>query len=86
MWAVHIRFARREPQQRSYPKTGVRPLRVSALETTKEKWLEAEAYRMAGEIARLAPEHDAAKTEAYFDLRSLPRVSSRQRPGNCARR
>jgi predicted ATPase len=67
MWAVHIRFARREPQQRSYPKTGVRPLRVSALETTKEKWLEAEAYRMAGEIARLAPEHDAAKTEAYFD-------------------
>jgi predicted ATPase len=40
---------------------------VSALETTKEKWLEAEAYRMAGEIARLAPEHDAAKAEAYFD-------------------
>ena len=40
---------------------------MTTLETTKEKWLEAEAYRMAGEIARLAPEHDAAKAEAYFD-------------------
>ena len=40
---------------------------MTTLETTKEKWLEAEAYRMAGEIARLAPEHDAAKAEAYFE-------------------
>jgi len=40
---------------------------MTTLKTTKEKWLEAEAYRMAGEIARLAPEHDAAKAEAYFE-------------------
>jgi len=40
---------------------------MTTLETTKEKWLEAEAHRMAGEIARLAPEHDAAKAEAYFE-------------------
>jgi predicted ATPase len=39
---------------------------MTAVETTKEKWCEAEVYRIAGEITRLAPEPDAAKAEAYF--------------------
>jgi class 3 adenylate cyclase/predicted ATPase len=40
---------------------------VTAMETTKEKWFEAEVYRTAGEITLLAPEPDAAKAEAHFE-------------------
>jgi predicted ATPase len=35
--------------------------------TTKEKWFEAEVHRIAGDIALLSPEPDAAKAEAYFE-------------------
>ena len=34
---------------------------------TKERWWEPEVNRIAGEIALLSPEPDAAKTEAYFE-------------------
>jgi len=40
---------------------------ITAVETTKEKWLAAEVQRTAGEIALLSPDPDAAKAEAYFD-------------------
>jgi predicted ATPase len=40
---------------------------MTAVETTKEKWCEAEIHRLAGEIALMSPERDAAKAEAYFD-------------------
>ena len=40
---------------------------MTAVETTKEKWYEAEIHRSAGEIALLSPERDAAKAEAYFE-------------------
>jgi predicted ATPase len=40
---------------------------MTAVKTTKEKWSEAEVNRIAGEIALLSPEPDAAKTEAYFE-------------------
>ena len=40
---------------------------MTAVETTKEKWWEAEVNRTAGEITLLSPEPDAAKAEAYFD-------------------
>jgi predicted ATPase len=40
---------------------------MTSMETTKEKWFEAEVYRTAGEITLLAPEPDAAKAEAYFE-------------------
>jgi predicted ATPase len=40
---------------------------MTAVETTKEKWCEAEVRRMAGEIALLLPEPDAAKAEGYFE-------------------
>ena len=43
---------------------------MTAMETTKEKWCEAEVNRIAGEIALLSPEPDAAKAQAYFE-RSL---------------
>jgi predicted ATPase len=38
-----------------------------AVETTKEKWCEAEVRRVAGEIALLSQEPDTAKAEAYFE-------------------
>jgi predicted ATPase len=40
---------------------------MTAMETTKEKWCEAEVYRTAGEIALKSPEPDAAKAETYFE-------------------
>src|SRR5208282_3165123 len=40
---------------------------VTAVETTKETWFEAEINRIAGEIALKSPEPDAAKAEAYFE-------------------
>ena len=39
---------------------------IAAVETTKERWFEAEVHRTAGEIALKSPEPDAAKAEAYF--------------------
>ena len=38
-----------------------------AVETTKETWYEAEVNRVAGEIALMSPERDAARAEAYFN-------------------
>ena len=40
---------------------------MTAVETTKETWCEAEINRTAGEIALMSPEPDAAKAEAYFE-------------------
>ena len=40
---------------------------MAAVETTKERWCEAEVNRTAGEIALLSPQPDAAKAEAYFE-------------------
>ena len=39
---------------------------MTAVETTKENWCEAEINRIAGEIALLGMEPDATKAEAYF--------------------
>ena len=39
---------------------------TTAVETTKERWCEAEVNRTAGEIALKSPERDAAKAEGYF--------------------
>jgi predicted ATPase len=40
---------------------------VAALGSGKECWHEAEVYRIAGEIASVSPEQDAAKAETYFE-------------------
>jgi class 3 adenylate cyclase/predicted ATPase len=40
---------------------------MTAVETTKERWCEADIHRTAGEIALLSPEADTAKAEAYFE-------------------
>ena len=43
---------------------------MTVVETTKERWFEAEIHRMAGEIALMAAAPDATKAEVYFE-RSL---------------
>ena len=40
---------------------------ITAVETTKESWYEAEVNRVAGEVALKMPEPDAANAEAYFE-------------------
>ena len=40
---------------------------TTAIETTKERWFDAEVNRIAGEIALMSPEPDAAKAEEYFE-------------------
>jgi predicted ATPase len=40
---------------------------MTAVETTKETWCEAEVDRIAGEIALMSPEPDVAKAQAYFE-------------------
>jgi predicted ATPase len=40
---------------------------MTASETTKETWCEAEIHRTAGEIALMSPEPDAAKAQAHFE-------------------
>jgi predicted ATPase len=40
---------------------------ITTIETTKERWPEAEVHRIAGEITLMSPQQDAAKAEAYFD-------------------
>ena len=40
---------------------------MTAVETTKERWIEAEVHRVAGEIALTSPEPDAMKAHSYFE-------------------
>jgi class 3 adenylate cyclase/predicted ATPase len=40
---------------------------MTAVETTKETWCEAEVNRIAGEIVLMSPEPDVAKAQAYFE-------------------
>jgi predicted ATPase len=40
---------------------------MTAVETTKERWNEAEVHRVAGEIALKSPVPDAVKAETYFE-------------------
>ncbi|WP_024514375.1 adenylate/guanylate cyclase domain-containing protein [Bradyrhizobium sp. Tv2a-2] len=50
---------------------------MMAAQTTKERWYEADIHRIAGEIALMSPERDAAKAEAYSE-RSLAIARARQ--------
>ena len=40
---------------------------MTAMRATKEKWCEAEAHRVAGEVALKSPQRDVAKAQAYFE-------------------
>jgi len=53
---------RRAPGLRASTGTGA----MSAVDATSERWNEPNIHRIAGEIALMSPESDAAKAEAYF--------------------
>jgi class 3 adenylate cyclase/tetratricopeptide (TPR) repeat protein len=59
---------------------------ITTVETTKERWFEAEANRIAGKIALLLPEPMWRKLKRVSSVRLRFLVNSRQSPGNCARR
>jgi predicted ATPase len=40
---------------------------MTAIETTGERWYEAEVLRVGGEIAMMSPEPNPAKAESYFE-------------------
>jgi predicted ATPase/class 3 adenylate cyclase len=40
---------------------------LTAIQSNKERWCEAEVNRVAGEVALKSPDLDAVKAEAYFD-------------------
>jgi predicted ATPase len=40
---------------------------LNTIDKTKEKWFEAEANRVAGEIALMSPEQDFVKVQEYFE-------------------
>ena len=40
---------------------------MSVMQATKERWCEAEAHRVAGEIALQSPQRDEAKAQAHFE-------------------
>jgi predicted ATPase len=40
---------------------------ITTMQSTKERWFEAEANRIAGAIALRSPEPDTTKAEAYFE-------------------
>ena len=50
---------------------------LTAVETSGERWCEAESRRIAGEIELLSPERDAAKAQAHFE-RALEIARSQQ--------
>lgn len=50
---------------------------MAAMQATKERWCEAEAYRVAGEIALKSPRHEVAKAQACFE-RSLSLARAHQ--------
>jgi predicted ATPase len=40
---------------------------VTAVETRKERWCEAEVHRIAGEIALMLPDRNTTQAEAHFE-------------------
>ena len=40
---------------------------MTAVETTRERWWEADVHRTAGEIALISPQPGAAKAQTYFE-------------------
>ena len=59
---------------------------MTTIETTKERWFEAEANRLAGEFSLKPPEQDAAKARRISTGHFPSLVSNKQGPGNCVPR
>ena len=63
---IYLAKAHSEMNEREESLRGITEA-MTKLETTKEKWCEAEVHRIAGEIALKSPQPDAAKAQAYCE-------------------
>jgi hypothetical protein len=59
---------------------------MTAVETTKEEWQDAEVNRIAGEIALKSPERMWRKRKRISNVRFQSHVNNKQGPGNSALR
>ena len=66
LWLSHLTRAYAELGQVGHARRCIGEA-ITAVETAKEKWCEAEVNRIAGEIALMSPKPDAAKAEAHFE-------------------
>jgi class 3 adenylate cyclase/predicted ATPase len=57
---------------------------MNAIDTTGERWFEAEVYRTAGEIRLKSPRADTAKAEAYFEQALVWHANNKPNLGNSA--
>ena len=66
MWLTHLAAAYADRRQSDDALRCIGEAK-SIVETTGERWCEAEVHRIAGEIALKLPQPDAAKAETYFE-------------------
>ena len=59
---------------------------MTIIKKSEERWYEAEVNRIAGEIALMAPEPDAAKAKECFEQALAIARAQQANPGSCARR
>jgi predicted ATPase len=59
---------------------------MTTVETTEERWWEAEIYRVAGEIALTSLERDPVKAQTYFERALAVARAQEASPGNCVLR
>ena len=57
---------------------------IAAVETTKERWYEAEANRIAGEIALMSPSLTRRKPKRTSSARWQSPANNKPNPGNSA--
>ena len=57
---------------------------ITIIETTKERWFEAEVNRIAGEIALRSPKRTRRKRKPTSSARSRLHVNNKPNPGNSA--
>ena len=66
LWLLHLARARAELAQYDDAWHCIADA-MAAIESTKERWVEAELNRIAGEVALTSPQQDAAKAQVYFE-------------------
>ncbi len=65
LWLSFLAQAKAETGQLDAARSDIAEAMIT-VETTRERWCEAEVYRTAGEIELLSPNPDAARAEAHF--------------------
>ena len=75
---AHAEFGRGEDARRCISEA------MTDVETTKERWYEAEINRIAGEIALKSPERTPRRRKSISNMRLRSLANNKQNPGNSA--